>query len=661
VLGNTRDTSKVNTLLEIIRLLAKSKPDEAQKYAEKGLQEATRLKFKKGEAKILTALGAIASIKGDINQALEYQTKALAIFERIGEKKGIAMSINNIASIKFEQGYFKDALDYYLYSLKLREEIKDEQGILTCLNNIGSVYTTQAEDDKQASKEIHKKALEYYTKASALAKKLGNKSSEATILQNIADIQTKEKDFNNALLNHLQALKIRENIQDIQRLALSYYSVGKVYAQQKQYNLALENYQKGLEIAQKLGDKLTEAKIHIYIAETYYEQENIDKGLTHAQEGLAKAEKTGSLVDVMEAKFILSKLYDAKGDFKLAYQFRVRHQELRDSLFNEQNSKILNKLQTKLHEAKDRENQLKIAEQQRQNQRNIIYASVIGLFLVTVAFLLYRGQQKQKKNNSILQIKNKEIEKISKEVMLQSLETEEERKKSEKLLLNILPAEVAQELKETGKTQVRYFKSITVLFADVKGFSALATKVSPQELIAELDATFSKMDEISQKYNLERIKTIGDCYMACGGLPNTNQTHPFEVVLAALEIQHWMEAERQRRQGNFWQVRLGMHTGEAVAGVIGKTKFAYDVWGNTVNLASRMESGGEVGKINVTEDTYELVKDFFIGEYREEIEAKNIGKVKAYFITRLKPEYAEDSEGILPNERLRRILSAYNG
>jgi class 3 adenylate cyclase len=139
--------------------------------------------------------------------------------------------------------------------------------------------------------------------------------------------------------------------------------------------------------------------------------------------------------------------------------------------------------------------------------------------------------------------------------------------------------------------------------------------------------------------------------MACGGLPDANKTHAFDVVLTALHIQHWMNEERERRQGNFWQVRLGAHTGDAVAGVIGKTKFAYDIWGNTVNLASRMESGGEVGKVNVTQQTFEAVQDFFEGSYREEIEAKNIGKVRAYFITRLKPEYAQDAFGFEPNEK----------
>ncbi|TAG89546.1 MAG: hypothetical protein EAZ20_06300 [Bacteroidetes bacterium] len=259
-------------------------------------------------------------------------------------------------------------------------------------------------------------------------------------------------------------------------------------------------------------------------------------------------------------------------------------------------------------------------------------------------------EQKVQERTYQLKETNEELHQTNEELHTTIELVEQERAKSDKLLLNILPTEVATELKETGKTEVKYFESVTVLFADVKGFSALATKISPQALIAQLDETFTKMDEISLRFGLERIKTIGDCYMACGGLPNANKTHPFDVVLSALNIQQWMNEEKKRRNGNFWEVRLGLHTGDAVAGVIGKTKFAYDIWGNTVNLASRMESGGEVGKVNVTEDTFNLVKDFFEGNYREEIEAKNIGKVKAYFITRLKPEFSEDELGFEPNE-----------
>lgn len=231
-------------------------------------------------------------------------------------------------------------------------------------------------------------------------------------------------------------------------------------------------------------------------------------------------------------------------------------------------------------------------------------------------------------------------------------------KENERLLWNIMPKDVADELKKNSKTKIRKFDSATILFADVKGFSKKAKELqetNPQtaseDLIALLDATFSTMDKICEKHQVERIKTIGDCYMAVAGVPITNKTHVLDTALVALQIQKWMSEERQKRKGDFWQVRLGFHSGELVAGVIGTQRFAYDVWGADVNVASRMESGGAVGKVNTTEYCKNVLKDFFEFEYRGEIEAKNIGKVKAYFLNRIKPEFSEDVEGFVPNAK----------
>ncbi len=270
------------------------------------------------------------------------------------------------------------------------------------------------------------------------------------------------------------------------------------------------------------------------------------------------------------------------------------------------------------------------AEKERQFQRTIISVFIGGLILagLFMIFVLYS---------------NRKIKQKQKEAELQKA-------KADALLLNILPLEVAEELKEKGTTQVRTFDDASVLFADIKGFSALATKVTPQELIKELDTTFGMLDDIVKKYDIERIKTIGDCYMCVGGVPTPNPANAVNMIMSALEIQHWMADEKIRRNGDFWEVRLGVHVGELVAGVVGKSKFAYDVWGNAVNTASRMESGGEVGKVNITLDTYKKVEDFFECTYRGKIEAKNIGLVDTYFVKGLKPEYSINGLGKEPNE-----------
>ncbi len=266
---------------------------------------------------------------------------------------------------------------------------------------------------------------------------------------------------------------------------------------------------------------------------------------------------------------------------------------------------------------------------ERLNQ-TIIYAA-IGALMFAFIFILYVLNS------------NRKVKQKQKEAELQ-------RAKADKLLLNILPIQVADELKEKGVTEVRHFHNTSILFADVKGFSALASKVTPQELIKELDITFGKFDDVITQYGLERIKTIGDCYMCVGGVPNPDPANVVYMIAASLEIQNWMHDEYERRNGDFWQVRLGVHIGDLVAGVIGKTKFAYDVWGHAVNTASRMESGGEVSRVNISVDTYHHVKDFFVCTYRGQIEAKNIGLVDTYFVDNIKPELSVNGAGRMPNE-----------
>ncbi len=210
-----------------------------------------------------------------------------------------------------------------------------------------------------------------------------------------------------------------------------------------------------------------------------------------------------------------------------------------------------------------------------------------------------------------------------------------EKQKSDSLLLNILPHETAEELKQTGTAKSRSFDNVTVMFTDFRHFTAAAERMSPTELVNEIHDYFSMFDQITSKYNIEKIKTIGDSYMCAGGIPQTNHTHPVDVVSAALEIQAYMQQKKEELESKgklFFELRLGIHTGPVVAGIVGTKKFAYDIWGDTVNVASRMESSGTVGKVNISGTTYELIKDKFICEYRGKVQAKNKGEVDMYYV-----------------------------
>lgn len=240
----------------------------------------------------------------------------------------------------------------------------------------------------------------------------------------------------------------------------------------------------------------------------------------------------------------------------------------------------------------------------------------------------------------------------------QSVEVEEnlagEQKKSDALLLNILPENTAQELKQHGFSRPNYHEESTVLFTDFVGFTKIAENMSPEELVAELDKCFSYFDQVSERYRLEKLKTIGDAYMCAGGIPSPNKTHALDCALAAIEIQAFMNQMKTIKESQgypFWELRLGMHSGPLVAGVIGTKKFAYDVWGDTVNVASRMESSGTPGRINISGDMHQRIGLFFRTQYRGKISAKNKGEIDMYYLLGLKPQFAEDDAGRVPNKK----------
>ena len=211
--------------------------------------------------------------------------------------------------------------------------------------------------------------------------------------------------------------------------------------------------------------------------------------------------------------------------------------------------------------------------------------------------------------------------------------------RTDELLLNILPKEIAAELKETGVTRAKDFDNVTVLFTDFENFTLIAEQMSAQELVNEIHYCYSAFDQIISVHGLEKIKTIGDSYMCVAGVPVDRETHAVDAVMAAMEIKAFVDREHQIRQAKgqmSFNIRIGLHSGPVVAGILGLKKFAYDIWGDTVNIASRLESSGEPGKVNISGSTYELVKDRFACQYRGKIEAKHKGEIDMYFVEGIK-------------------------
>jgi class 3 adenylate cyclase len=212
-------------------------------------------------------------------------------------------------------------------------------------------------------------------------------------------------------------------------------------------------------------------------------------------------------------------------------------------------------------------------------------------------------------------------------------ELEIEKKKSDDLLLNILPEDIANELKQTGHTKPRSYEIATVMFTDFENFTSKSEKLSPEELVSLIDTCFTKFDEIISKHKMEKIKTIGDSYLCVSGLPDPKSHSAINTVEAAFEIIETMKSIKlNTSDNNYFDIRIGIHTGPLVAGVVGDKKFAFDIWGDTVNTASRMEQTSEPNKINISHSTYELIREKYHCTYRGEKAAKNKGKIEMYFV-----------------------------
>jgi class 3 adenylate cyclase len=276
------------------------------------------------------------------------------------------------------------------------------------------------------------------------------------------------------------------------------------------------------------------------------------------------------------------------------------------------------------------------------------------IYVMGFAFIIYSAIRFSNRRLRDAKIKLEEVVKDrTSEINRQKKEIEKEKEKSDKLLLNILPFKIAEELKVNGHAKTKFFDQVSVMFSDFKDFTVIAQQLEPQDLIAELNRCFVFFDDVCVRHNIEKIKTIGDSFMCAGGIPIKNKTNPVDVVLAAFEMRDFisrLKKEQSEKGKTLWKIRIGINTGPIISGVVGKKKFAYDIWGDTVNTASRLEQSSFPNKINISEDTYGYVKDFFECTYRGKIPVKHKGEIDMYFAERIKKELCVDDEGRIPNQ-----------
>jgi adenylate cyclase len=610
------DSSKVNALIALSGSLLKSEKEQALTYANQAKSLADKLGYLRGQAYALKSIGMGYYFQGNYIETLIYWQQSLAIFQSMNDKLGIANMLNNLGAVNFNEGDDEKAIDYYLGSLKVSEEIGDKLRVVTALVNIGAVYFNK--------EGTHDRALEYYLKALPLSEEIGNLDAIGTSAVNTGEIYLTRGDDQSALVYFEKALNAYKKSEN-GNVPYALYNIGRVYTKRKEYSRAVSYQLQAYDLAVELKRKKEMAQALQGLADAYRQMGDVNAAISafHRSEMIARDIRAN--YELKYAFQELAQLYDKTSDYRNAFKYQTLYTEIKDTLYNAEMDKRIQAVTLNFDLAKKqgevdlltKDKALQELEIKRQKLiRNAISVTVVLLLLLATG--LYRNYRYVQKTKKII---------------------ENEKDRSDKLLLNILPYETAEELKQKGSASPKEYEMVSVLFTDFKGFTSIAENMTPEQLVEELDHCFLEFDLIIDKYNIEKIKTIGDSYMCAGGIPLPNSTNPVDVVLAALEIQAYMDRlklERLAKGKEVWELRLGIHTGKVVAGVIGKNKFAYDIWGDTVNVASRMESSGAPGKVNISGTTYELVKDLFNCTYRGKIQAKNKGEIDMYFVDSIK-------------------------
>ena len=542
---------------------------------------------------ILAATGVLYQDMGDLPRALKHYQQAYSLLHEdivSDTETGVADTLtlmglkHQIAAIYAAIPDFERAIQSYSEIHELNKNIRYSWFTAWADMGIGDCHLTKGN---------HNQAIGYYLKILAEIKKIGgnrNQASEylAQVLNKLGEAYHALGKIDPAFSYATQAMELAEdekrNTPLKAQLPAIYTTVGKIYTSKRGYSMALRYLDKALAISMETGATDKRSNVWLALSSVYEQMRRHDDALKAYQTHIRLRDSLYSNKKLQELTRI-----DMLGDFE--------RRQLTDSL--------------------KREEEKVSANYELQRQKLLTYSGFGGLILLLLlSFFIFRGYRQEKKTNTIITNANNAIT--------------EEKRISEQLLHNILPEEVAEELKEKGTTAAKYYESVTVMFTDFVNFTEAGERMGSQELVDELHTCFKTFDSIMEKYKIEKIKTIGDAYLAVSGLPVPNTSHAENMVMAAIEIRDFMLVHKAELKDKTFEIRIGIHSGDVVAGIVGVKKFAYDIWGDTVNTAARMEQSGVPGKINISQSTYDLVKGSFNCTYRGEIAAKNKGNLRMF-------------------------------
>jgi adenylate cyclase len=541
---------------------------------------------------------------GKQQEKFQYYSEKALFYKTHGPVENSADCYHGIAGYYFYLGDYDKTIEYYMRARDVYKSF-DPFGYATEGAVIGNIYLLWGNLDKAEA------YLESGLKEFIL---INNISTIAYCYNNLGDLYVKRNDYKKAFQYYFEEKKYWPKLAP-EYIAINLVSIAAVHL----YLHSLDSARFYLDEAEKMQqeEKVTivsnhgPIEINFYFYKYYLSSGNQLLALKSLKTALQEAASIKHTPLILKYTNELHSYLLKKGDTLQSFRYLEWYHFIQDSL-----TLLDKRARTATYEFEkqtmQKEDEIEQLETQKTTQRN--YYSIGAIFLLLIIIGVFGRLRYINKTKKILNAA---------------------KKKSEELLLNILPYETAEELKRDGQAKAKRYEQVTVMFTDFKNFTQASEQMSAEELVKIIHFYFSEFDRIISRHNIEKIKIIGDSYMCAGGLPVVNDSHAVNVVSAALELQNFMATQKQERtiRGElFFELRIGIHTGHVVAGIVGTTKFSYDIWGDTVNTASRMENSGEPGKVNISGSTHKLIKDHFICTYRGKVTAKNKGEVDMYFV-----------------------------
>ncbi len=637
---------------------------EALPFAEKALSLAQGNQFKQLEARALNTIGLICNALDDYPRALEDYSRALAIDEELGNKSGVAIVTGNIGLVYSKLGDLPRALEYMSRALAIDEELGNKSGVAIVTGSIGLVYRNLGDLPR---------ALEYMSRALVAHEELGEKSRIANVTGNIGTVYNDLSDYPKALEYYGKALALNEELGVKSGIAGNTFNIGCIYSMLDDYPLALEYMNCALAAFEELGEKSNTARVMGRIGLVHYYLLDYPRALEYYGRALAIHEELGNKRGVATHTYNIGDTYKNLSDYPRALEYMSRALAVDEELGNKSGIALKTGNIGMLYAEEEFEGYNSV-QAEEYLLKAIAMCEELGTKWTKYKFHkelsdLYKRQERwkefathyEKYHELKDEVQSEEAKKKAEQLDYERKTAEREKQLAveraeaatvKRILHNTLPPIIADRLINNETFIADSYPNVSVLFMDLVNFTRIAAIIPPRHLIYVLNTIFSNADAVMEKHGLEKIKTIGDAYMAVAGAPVHQDDHAQRAALAALDVMEAMnnlsvtipeelgETSWTEHVGEI-QVRIGLHCGEAIGGVIGDKKFSFDLWGDAVNTAARMESHGEAGKIHCSEEFKNALVETqhavslsnnvqFIS--RGEMEIKGKGIMRTYFL-----------------------------